>query len=98
MSGVDIFVTSAQHNPLVYSEDVSAREAVRPPSARQITQHRCLAVRLVFVSLRSVAGVEANLLRKAINVNQAKWLLISTYVCGHATFTSRRITAGLRVR
>lgn len=102
MRRVNILVTSAEHYPLVYSEDVSARKAVRPSTTRQITQHRRLAVRLVLISLCSISGVESNLhvwekqlmsisLHSEMNVKRS-------YVSWHSAFASRRVTAGFSVR
>lgn len=73
MSRINIFVTSAEHDSLIYSEDVASRKAVRPASPRQISQNRGLAVRFVFIGLRSVASIEANLLKKqSVSINAAK--------------------------
>lgn len=57
----NILVTSAHKNLLINPEDVSSRKTIGPPSSCQITEHRGLGVRLVFVGLCSVASVETNL-------------------------------------
>lgn len=57
----DILVASSQHDPFVYSEDVTSWKTVRPSSSGQVANRRHLGVRLVFVALGAVSGVEANL-------------------------------------
>lgn len=62
----NIFITRANQDLFIDSENVSAWEAISPAATRQIAQYHVLAVGFVFIRSCTIASIKANLLMKFI--------------------------------